>query len=111
MVVKLNASHMVCMATVHSCEVLMSSDETEACNRLEAVSRTALNCMLCCLPAEYAFKAVRQTGVTSIGVRGNDCVVFITQKKVRGQLTPTIALLVLISPSIQHPSQIAVQYG
>ena len=32
--------------------------------------------------AEYAFKAVRTSGVTSIAVRGKDSVVFVTQKKV-----------------------------
>lgn len=36
--------------------------------------------------AEYAFKAVRTTGVTSIAVRGKDSVVFVTQKKVQVRL-------------------------
>lgn len=35
---------------------------------------------------EYAFKAVRQCGITSIAVRGKDCVCFVTQKKVGDKL-------------------------
>ena len=32
--------------------------------------------------AEYAFKAVKSEGITSIAVRGKDSVAFVTQKKV-----------------------------
>lgn len=34
------------------------------------------------METEYAFKAVKAAGVTSIGVRGKDSVCVVTQKKV-----------------------------
>ena len=36
--------------------------------------------------AEYAFKAVKSSGITSIGVRGKDSVIVVTQKKVPDKL-------------------------
>lgn len=57
------------------------------CTRNCAVARVAPHPPTPSLsPAEYAFKAVKSSGLTSIAVRGDDSVVFITQKRVTDKL-------------------------
>lgn len=42
-------------------------------------------------PSEYAFKAIKSVGVTSIGVRGKDSVCVVTQKKIPVSHHPCVA--------------------
>ncbi|KAI8901538.1 nucleophile aminohydrolase [Globomyces pollinis-pini] len=51
---------------------------------------------------EYAFKAISNAGVTSLGVRGKDCAVVITQRKVPDKLLDpkTVSSLFALSPKI-----------
>lgn len=51
---------------------------------------------------EYAFKAITLANITSLGVRGKDCAVVISQKKVPDKLldASTVTYVYQISPSI-----------
>jgi len=52
---------------------------------------------------EYAFKAINNGGVTSIGVRGDDSAVVITQKKVPDKL--------IVAESVTHIFQLTENHG
>ena len=51
---------------------------------------------------EYAFKAVRSEGLTSIGIRGEDCCALFAQKKIADKLIDpsSVTHLYSVSPSI-----------
>lgn len=51
---------------------------------------------------EYAFKAINQGGLTTVAVRGNDCVVAIAQKKIPDKLLDpsSVSHLFTITPTV-----------
>jgi hypothetical protein len=55
------------------------------------------------LPAEYAFKAINSGAVTTIGVRGEDASVVITQKKVPDKL--------IVPETVTHVFQLTEHHG
>ena len=68
-------------------------DSTKSVSASDTPSMSASSWLDQTVFVEYAFKAVKAAGITSIAVRGKDSVCFVTQKKVtvRGLLGQAIS--------------------
>lgn len=72
---------------------------------LNLVDRSLIS--LCC--TEYAFKAVKAAGITSIAVRGKDSVAVVTQKKVPVSVAYCVLNICYVGCVVTHGS-CAVRY-
>ncbi len=62
--------------SIKSVRIIISDEASELLLRLELSRQADLHLL------EYAFKAITAANITSIGIRGKDCAVVISQKKV-----------------------------